>query len=68
MKQTTRTVWDEAIEEYKDYGFNIELPDGFLLELYFKDHRIATFYQYKITPEVIREGCKNYLKSINGEV
>lgn len=65
MKQTTKTVWDEAIDDYKDYGFSIEYPDTFLLELYFKDKRIATFYRDKVTPEVLREGCKNYLKSIS---
>ena len=64
MKQTT-TIWDEAIETYKDYGFNINMPDDFLLELYFKDKRIATFYRDKVTPGVLREGCKNYLKSIS---
>ena len=67
MKQITKTIWDEAIEEYKDYGFNINMPDDFLLELYFKDKKIATFYRDKVTPEVLLEGCKNYLKSISGE-
>ena len=65
MKQTTKTIWDEAIEDYIDYGFNIELPDNELVELYFKDKLIATFYRDKVTPEVLREGCKNYLKSIS---
>lgn len=67
MEQTTKTIWDDAIEDYRDYGFRIELPGDFLLELYFKDKRIATFYRDKVTPGVLREGCKNYLKSINGE-
>ena len=65
MKQTTKTIWDEALEDYKDYGFNIDIPDDFILELYFKDKLIATYYQDKVTPEVLREGCKNYLKSIS---
>ena len=63
MKQTT-TIWDEAIEDYRDYGFNIELPDNELLELYFKDKLIATFYQDKVTPDILIRGCGNYLKSI----
>ena len=63
MKQTT-TIWDEAIEDYKDYGFNIELPDNELLELYFKDKLIATFHRDKITPNILIDGCENYLKSI----
>ena len=64
MKQTTKTVWDEAIEDYKEYGFNIELPDNELLELYFKDKLIASFYRDQITPDILTNGCKNYLKSI----
>ena len=66
MKQTTKTIWDEVIEDYKDYGFNINMPDDFLLELYFKDKLIATFYQDKITPKILIDGCENYLKSIMG--
>jgi len=65
MKQTTKTIWDDVISEYQDYGFRIESPEEFLLELFFKDKKIATFYQDKVTPEVLREGCKNYLKSIS---
>jgi len=67
MKQTTKTVWDEAIEEYKDYGFNIDMPEDSLVVLYFKDKKIATFYSDMITPEILLEGCKNYLKSISRE-
>lgn len=67
MKQTTKTIWDDVIKDYQDYGFRIELPEAFLLELYFKDKKIATFYRDKVTPEVLREGCKNYLKSISVE-
>ena len=67
MKQTTRTIWDDAISDFEDYGFRIDLSEAFLLELYFKDKKIATFYRDKVTPEILREGCKNYIKSINGE-
>jgi len=66
MKQIT-TIWDEAIKDYQDYGFNINMPDDFLLELYFKDKRIATFYRDKITPDILREGCKTYFNNINGD-
>jgi len=65
MKQTTRTIWDDAISDYQDYGFRIELLEDFLLELYFKDKKIATFYRDKVTPDVLKEGCKNYLMSIS---
>ncbi len=65
MKQITKTIWDDANEEYKDYGFNLEEPDDHTLELYFKDKRIATYNQTKVTAEIIREGCKNYLTSLS---
>ena len=68
MKQTTKTIWDEAIEDYKDYGFSINMPDDFLLELYFKDKLIATFYRDKVTPNILIDGCKNYLKSLMGDI
>jgi len=64
MKQTTKTIWDEAIEDYKDYGFNIDMPDNELLGLYFKDKLIATFHRDKIMPNILIDGCENYLKSI----
>lgn len=67
MKQTTKTIWDDVISEYQDFGFRIELPEEFLLELFFKDKKIATFYRDKVTPAVLREGCKNYLASISKE-
>jgi len=63
MKQTT-TIWDEAIEDYKDYGFNIETPDDFILELYFKDKLVAKLWQSKVTVPFIRQCCESYLKSI----
>lgn len=42
----------------------VELPEALLLELYFKDKLIATYYQDKITPNILIDGCENYLKSI----
>jgi len=64
VKQTTKTIWDDAIEDYKDYGFNIELPDNELLALYFKDKLVAKLWQSKVTVPFIRQCCESYLKSI----
>ena len=64
MKQTTKTIWDEALNGYGDYGFRIELIANYLLQLYFKDKKIATFYLDKITPDVLKQGCETYLNSI----
>ena len=67
MAQKTKNLWDDAVGDYKDYGFCVEIPNDYLLELYFKDNKIATFYQNQITPEIVMDGCENYLKSISKE-
>jgi len=59
-----QSVLDEALGEYKDFGFQLVEPDDHLLELWFKDKRIAVYNQTKATFDIIREGCKNYLASI----
>lgn len=55
-----QSVWDEALGEYKDYGFSI-VDKGNVVGLYFKDKKIATLYSDKLTIDVLRDGCKNYL-------
>ena len=59
-----QSVNDEALGEYAQYGFQLVEPDDHLLELWFKDKRIAVYNQTKATFDIIREGCKNYLESI----
>ena len=59
-----QSVLKEALGEFKDYGFSLVEPDDHLLELWFKDKRIAIYNQTKATIEIIREGCHNYLVSI----
>jgi len=59
-----RTIWDEIIKKYEDYGFSIKYPSAFELELYFKDHKIATLFRDKITADDLRQGCENYLRSL----
>jgi len=59
-----QSVLNEALGEYADKGFSLVEPDTHLLELYFKDHRIAVYNQTRATVEVIREGCRNYLDSL----
>jgi len=60
----TQSVLDEALGEYANCGFKLVEPDDHLLELWFKDKRIAVLNQSTATIEVIQEGCKNYLASI----
>lgn len=60
-----QSVLDEALGEFKDYGFDLVEVDDHITELYFKDNRIAMYNQNKVTFEAIRQGCANYLKSIS---
>ena len=61
-----QSVLDESLGKFKDYGFNLVEPDDHLLELYFKDNKIAVYHQPTATIKIIQEGCENYLKSIAG--
>ena len=61
-----QSLLDEALGKYKDYGFKLVEPDDHLLELWFKDKRIAVYNQMTATFDIIKEGCENYLKSIAG--
>ena len=60
-----QSVLNEALGEFKDCGFELEEPDDHILELWFKDKRIAIYNQTKVTIEIIHEGCRNYLANIN---
>lgn len=60
-----QSILDEVLGEFKDYGFSlVEEDDNFTL-LYFKDKRIAVYNQNTVPIDTIRQGCSNYLKSIN---
>lgn len=52
----------ELLGEHNDYGFTIVEPDDHITQLYFKDKLIATYNQAKVTPEIIREECHNYIE------
>ncbi len=54
----------DILGEYTEYGFSIKEPNDHILELYFKDKLIGSYYQTKVTREIIREGCKNYLVNL----
>jgi len=61
-----QSVLDEVLGDFKDYGFSLVEIDDHLLELWFKDKRIAVYSQIAWTDDrpmikVIREGCHNFL-------
>lgn len=58
------TLTDKVLGELGDYGFSLVESADHTLELYFKDKRLAVYNQTKVTSEIIREGCKNYLKAL----
>ena len=59
-----QSLLDEALGKYAEYGFRLVEPNDHVLELWFKDKRIAVYNQTKATFDDIKEGCENYLKSI----
>ena len=59
-----QSILDETLGEYADCGFELVETGDYLLELWFKDKRIAVYNQARATFEIIQEGCKNYLASI----
>ena len=62
-----QSILDATLGKFKDYGFNLVEPDDHCLDLYFKDKRVATYYQGSVTIKIIRDNCRNYLKSIARE-
>ncbi len=63
-----QSVMDEALGEYRDLGFSIKEPDAHTIEVYFKDKRIAVYFQMKVTIETLRAGCKNYVDNTMREI
>lgn len=61
-----QSVLDEALGEYKDYGFRLEESKEDTYILYFKEKQIAVYYRVKVTFDAIREGCKNFLNNTQG--
>jgi len=56
-----QSVLNETLGIYGELGFELIEPDDHLLELWFKDKRIAVYNQTQATIPIIREGCKNFL-------
>lgn len=56
-------IWDAALGIFKDYGFSLVEPDDHVVELYFKDLKIATFNQSTLTIPILHEECRNFLKN-----
>ncbi len=55
---------DATLGEFKSIGFSLYKPDDHLVELYFKDKKIATYCQPTLTIAELHEDCSNFLKSI----
>lgn len=58
-------ILNSALGNYYDLGFNLSEPDDHFTELWFKDKRIAIYYQKTVTIDIIQEGCENYIRSIS---
>lgn len=60
-----QSVLDEALGQFKDYGFRLKEPDDHVTLLYFKDKRIAVYNRNQLTIQILRQDCHNYLANIN---
>lgn len=56
-----------ALGKYADMGFTLAELDDHLLELGFKDAKVARFLQEYTSIRVIRNACLQYLGSLNRE-
>ncbi len=61
-----QSVWDEALGGYAQQGFRLVEPDDHLVELWFKNKKVATYNQTKATIQIIREDCKFHLANVAG--
>ncbi len=60
----TKETTENILGEYANYGFTLKEPDDHILELYHGEKCIARLNQPTATPEIIRQGCRNYLANI----
>jgi len=59
-----QSLLNEALGEFKDYGFELVEKDDHCVEVHYNGKRIAIYNQQAATIPIIRAGCDNYLKSI----
>jgi len=64
MASIKDTVLDMTLGYYKDYGFTLKEDGDHTLELWHNGKRIARYNATKVTSEIIREGCRNYLRNL----
>ena len=61
-----QNILDAALGDLSNFGFTLIEPDDHFTELYFKDKKIATYNQSKLTIEILRQDCRNFLKNTAG--
>lgn len=54
-------ILNVPLGDFKDYGFELRELGDHILELYHQGKKIASYNQTTVTPEIIRQGCHNYL-------
>jgi len=62
--QSKQDVLNAALGTYAGLGFNLLEPDDHILELSHLGKTLARFNQNRVTIEVIRESCQNYLDNV----
>jgi hypothetical protein len=58
---SAQSIFNEALGDFRHYGFELCELNDHLLELYFHGIKIASYNQSAATIPVIQEGCHNYL-------
>jgi len=58
-----QNILDASLGEFAGFGFHLVEPNDHITELYFKDKRIATYNQTKLTIPRLHEDCRNFLRN-----
>lgn len=54
------TILDSALWEYASLGFRLERQEG-ILELYFKEVKVASYDSDSVTVETIHQDCRRFI-------
>jgi len=56
---------DSTLGEYAELGFHFKKAGYNIVDLYFKDKKLATYNNIDVTPiDIVRQGCRNYLNNL----
>ena len=68
MAIISRMVRSACLGKYSELGFSLQQEDDHILELWFKDQRIARFSATGATLKEIKKECHRYLENLNDKL